>query len=207
MINIHTIDEMKKMTYKDAKRRNEIFKSVVCDEKISFPASIVEYNRHISESDENAQQRAYYLSRRLDCHYWWSLFIFLLNEIVLNAYKLWNLLYSDFKLTHSKFQYQIIETLLTVESTRKQSVALTINSSEVEDKSSSCEWEYADKKFYCGLCRKKEAELRKRRAFEKISDNLIKRQRTSQINWRCTSHDLCCKKKECWRALHSNFKA
>ncbi len=107
MIIIHIIDEMKKMTYKDAKRRNNILKSIVCDEKISFSISIVEYNRHMNESDENAQQRAYYSSHRFDCRYWWSLFIFLLNEIVLNAYKLWDLLYSDFKLIHSKFQHQI----------------------------------------------------------------------------------------------------
>ncbi len=49
MIIIHTIDEMKKMTYKDAKRRNDILKSVVCDENISFSTSIVEYNRHIEK--------------------------------------------------------------------------------------------------------------------------------------------------------------
>jgi hypothetical protein len=195
------------MTYKDAKRRNDILKSVVCDEKISFSTSIVEYNRHMSESNENVQQQAYYSSHRLDCRYWWSLFIFLLNAIVLNAYKLWDRFNSDFKLTHSKFQHQIVEALLTAESTRKQSIALTVKSSEVEDKSLSCEWEYVDKKFYCEFCRKKKAELRKRRALEKISENLIKRRRTSQINWRCSSHDLCCKKKECWRALHSNFKA
>jgi hypothetical protein len=191
------------MTYKNAKRRNDISKSVVCDEKISFSTLIVEYNRHMSESDENAQQRSYYSFHRLDSRYWWSLFIFLLNEIVLNSYKLWDLLYSNFKLIHSKLQHQIIETLLTVESTRKQSVVLKINSSEVKDKSSSCDWKYTNKK----LCKKKRAELRKRRVLEKISQNLIKRQRTSQFNWRCTSHDFCYKKKECWRALHSKIKA
>ncbi len=58
MIIIHIIDEMKKMTYKNAKRRNDISKSVLCDEKISFSISIVEYNRHMNESNENAQQRA-----------------------------------------------------------------------------------------------------------------------------------------------------
>jgi hypothetical protein len=69
MIIIHIIDEIKKMTYKNAKRRNEIFKSIVCDEKISFSTLIVEYNRHMTESDENAQQRAYYSSHRFDCRY------------------------------------------------------------------------------------------------------------------------------------------
>jgi hypothetical protein len=62
MIIIHIVDEMKKMIYRDAKCRNEVFKSVICDEKLSFSTSIVEYNQHMSESNENAQQRAYYSS-------------------------------------------------------------------------------------------------------------------------------------------------
>ncbi len=58
MIIAHTIDEMKTMIYFDALRRNEILKSVICDEKLSFSISIVEHNSYISESNENAQQRA-----------------------------------------------------------------------------------------------------------------------------------------------------
>jgi hypothetical protein len=69
MIIIHIIDEMKTMIYSDAKRRKDVFKSIICDEKISFSASIVEYNRHMSESNENAQQRAYYSSHRSDSRY------------------------------------------------------------------------------------------------------------------------------------------
>jgi hypothetical protein len=103
MIIVHIIDEMKQMIYKNVKRRKDVLRSVVCDEKLSFSISIVEYNRHMSESNENAQQRSYYSSHRSDSRYWWSIFIFLLNAIILNAYKLWDRLYSDFKLTHSKF--------------------------------------------------------------------------------------------------------
>jgi hypothetical protein len=114
MIIAHTIDEMKTMIYFDAKRRNKIFKSVIYDEKLSFSISIVEYNRHMSESNENVQQRAYYSAHLSDNRYWWSLFIFLLNATVLNAYKLWDRLYSQSKLTHSKFQYQIAEHYLSM---------------------------------------------------------------------------------------------
>jgi hypothetical protein len=69
MATIHTIDEMKKVMYKNAKFRNEVPKSVICDEKLPFPAPIVEYNQHMSGSDGNAQQRAYYTSRRSDSRY------------------------------------------------------------------------------------------------------------------------------------------
>jgi hypothetical protein len=64
---MHTIDEMKEMTYKNSKRRHEIFKSTFSksakdDEKLSFSISIIEYNTHMKRSDENAQQRSYYSS-------------------------------------------------------------------------------------------------------------------------------------------------
>ncbi len=67
---MHTIDEMKEMTYKSFERRHEIFKSALSksakdEEKLSFSISIVEYNTHIRESDENAQQRSYYSSSRV----------------------------------------------------------------------------------------------------------------------------------------------
>jgi hypothetical protein len=54
MIIVHSIDEMKKMICFDAKRQNEVSKSVISEEKLSFSISIVEYNRFMSESDENA---------------------------------------------------------------------------------------------------------------------------------------------------------
>ncbi len=161
----------------------------------------------MSESDGNAQQRSYYSAHRRDNRYWWSLFIFLLDAIVLNAFKLWDRLYPDSKLTHSEFQQQIVEILLINEIIRKHASILSINSSfEVVDKSSFCEWEHISKKSYCISCRKKKVMLRKRRALEEISENLIKKRRTSQIRWQCKSCELCCKKKNCWRRLHSDLK-
>ncbi len=128
-----------KVIYRNAKCRNEVLKSMICDEKLSFSISIVEYNQHMSESNENAQQRAYYSFHRFNNRYWWSLFIFLLNAIVLNAYKLWNRVYSDFKLIHAKFQQQIAKTFLLKETIRKISSALLILTFQKEDNSSSCE--------------------------------------------------------------------
>ncbi len=209
MIIVHIIDQMKTIVYKKTNRQKKVSKSVICDEKLSFSISIVEYNRHMSESDENAQQRAYYSSHRSNNRYWWSLFIFLLNAIVLNAFKLWSRLYSDFKLTHSKFQHQIVEALLIDEITRTHLIKMSIISFEKDDidESSSCEWEHADKKSYCRLCREKKIKLRKRSILEEISENLIKKRRTSQTRWKCKSCDFCCKKNHCWRALHSSSNA
>ncbi len=210
MITVHTIDEMKTMIYSDARRRKNVLESVISDEKLSFSASIVEYNRFMSESNENAQQRSYYSSHRLDRRYWWSFFVFLLNAVVLNAYKLWDRLYLESKLSHSEFQQQIVETLLQNETiTRKRSSALMINALvfDAVNKSDSCEWEFTHKRSYCQLCRKKNVRLRERQALKKISVNLIKKRRTSQIRWRCKSCGLCCKKKECWWALHSHSNA
>jgi hypothetical protein len=69
MITFHIIDEMKTMIYSHENRRKDVLKSVICDEKLSVSTSIVEYNRHMSESNENAQQRSYYSLHRFDRRY------------------------------------------------------------------------------------------------------------------------------------------
>jgi hypothetical protein len=69
MITFHIIDEMKTMIYSHENRRKDVLKSMICDEKLSFSTSIVEYNRHMSKSNENAQQRSYYSLHRFDRRY------------------------------------------------------------------------------------------------------------------------------------------
>jgi hypothetical protein len=64
MTTVHSIDEMKTIIFNDAKRRKEVPESVVSDDKILLPASIVEYNHYAGGSDGNAQQRAYYSPHR-----------------------------------------------------------------------------------------------------------------------------------------------
>jgi hypothetical protein len=158
----------------------------------------------MSESDENAQQRSYYSAYRSDSRYWWSIFIFFMKAIVLNAYKLWRLLYLDSKMTHLKFQHQIVETLLkSCDQTRQIIFTLSIISQNKENSSSTCQWEQMSKLLYCVFCKVQLAESRKRRTLSESSSNYIKRRRDSQIIWRCSNCDSCCKKKECWDALHS----
>jgi hypothetical protein len=206
MTTMHTIDEMQTLIYKDAKRRNGVPKSVVSDEKIPFPAPIVEYNHYMGGSDGNAQQRSYYSSHRADSRYWWPIFIFLLDAAVLNAFKIWGRLYPESKLTYSEFQYQIVEDLLNNGASRKHpSTMMILSDHKEDDKPSSCEWEHQDKKSYCVSCREEGGRLRKRLALEEISENVIKKRRTPQTRWQCKSCGPCCKKEKCWKALHSNL--
>jgi Trp operon repressor len=158
----------------------------------------------MSESDENAQQRSYYSAHRPDSRYWWSIFIFFMKAAVLNAYKLWELLYPDSKMTHLKFQHQIVETLLkSSDQTRQIISTLSITSQNKENSSSTCQWEHMSKLLYCVPCKVQLAESRKRRALSESSPNYTKRRRGPQTTWRCSNCDPCCKKKECWNALHS----
>jgi hypothetical protein len=203
MITMHIINEMMKITYKSLERRHEIFKKSD-DEMISFSISIVEYNTHMNESDENAQQRSYYSSHRLDVRYWWSIFIFFLKAVVLNAYKLWGLLYFDSKMTHLKFQFQIVEGLVaSTDQTRKRAFILSMSSKNKRESSFSCQWKHMSKLLYCVFCKVQLSQLRKRQTLEQIGPNYIKRRRESQTSWRCSSCGSCCKKKECWETLHS----
>jgi hypothetical protein len=204
MIIMHIIDEMRDITWKNPEKRHEIFKSVKSSEKLSFSISIVEYNTHMSESNENAQQRSYYSSQRLDSRYWWSIFIFFLKAVVLNAYKLWDLLYSHSKMTHLKFQRQIVEDLLaSTDQTRQISSIISLTFINKEDSSTSCRWEHMKKLGYCVLCKVQLAESRKRKALSEMISNYIKRRRESQTIWRCSICGSCCKKEACWDALHS----
>jgi hypothetical protein len=127
----------------------------------------------------------------------------LLKAVVLNAYKLWDLLYSDSKMTHLKFQRQIVEKVLeSVDQTRKRMLIVSTISTNRENSASSCRWEHMSKLLYCVFCKVQLSELRKRRALEKIDQNYIKRRRKPQTSWRCSNCSLYCKKKTCWNALH-----
>jgi hypothetical protein len=160
----------------------------------------------MKKSNENVQQKAYYsFHNRFDNWYWWSIFIFFLKTIVLNAFKLWKLLNSQLKMTHLKFQQQIVESLLaSVDQTRQISFIVTIIFTDMSDASSSCEWKHMNKSFYCVFCKVQVAKLRKRKTLKKIVSNFIKRRRESQTIWRCSNCDSCCKKIACWEKLHDD---
>ena len=203
MTTVHTPDEMKVSIWKNAKRRHGISKTAISHvdgvPKLPFPAPIVEYNSHLGGSDGNAQQRAYYSPHRSDRRYWWPLVIFLLEAAVLNAFKLWKLLYPDSNLTHSEFQYQIAEELLTGGATRLK-VDSAVKKSTAD--STSCEWEHRDKGAYCTPCGEEAARLKKRQPLQEISANCTKRKRVSQTIWQCSRCGPCCRKERCWQALH-----
>lgn len=211
---MHSIEEMKKVELKSVERRHGIPKSSYQrdengDLKLPFPMVVTEYNTHMGGSDGNAQQRSYYSSQRMERRYWWPLFIILLDAAVLNAYKLWGLLYPDSNMTHLEFQRQIIEGLISPKGQTRHrlpgSFIQTTEKAEGEEggKTLPCEWEHLAKKAYCTPCKVQKPELRKRKAFEEIGVNHSKRQRSSQTRWRCHRCGPCFKKIECWEAVHS----
>ena len=212
IIIIHTIDEMKTTMYKNFERQHDISKSTICliDDSVKLPFSIpiVEYNTHMKRSDGNAQQKSYYSSHRFDNRYWWFVFEFFLKATVLNAYKLWKLLYLDFKMTHLKFQRSIAEELISSTNQTRQrlfnmSIKCTDAKIDAKELTTACKWKHMKKLLYCVPCKIQTAELRKRKAFAEIIPNYSKKRRGSQTKWRCSNCDPCCKKKACWDSLHS----
>ena len=213
MTTIHTIEDVKNDVYKDPRRSHGIpsDSTVVVenedetgDKKLPFPTPIVDYNQHMGGSDGNAQQRSYYSPERSDSRYWWPLFIFLLKAAVLNAFKLWRILYPDSKLSHLDFQREIVRSLLTDQAgiLRKGLPDVKVTSTQKDSPSlvPSCEWEHLSKKMYCLPCKRQQSELKRRRPLEEIEGNCTKRQRASQTMWQCKSCGPCCKKDSCWNS-------
>ena len=207
MTTNHSIDKMKEVVYKSAKRQHGVPSSAIhiaedeANSKLPFPAPVVEYNTHMGGSDGNAQQRSYYSPHRPNRRYWWPLMIFLLNAAVLNAFKLWCLLNPTTKMTHREFQLAIIEELIIAGSRRKLPPVITVQSPIISEK--ACQWEHTDKRAYCGPCKEEDKQLKKRRALDEISPNAIRKKRTAQTRWQCISCGPCCRKDDCWKKLHS----
>ncbi len=153
MTTMHTIDEMKEITLERFERCHEIVKSAKNRKQILFSISIVEYNTDMSGSDGNAQQRSYYSSHRSDCRRWWPIFGFFLEAAGWNVYKLWDLLYPHWKMTHLEFQHQIVAELLTLfGQTRQRIFALSMIFTKIKNSSDSCEWKHMSKLLYRMLC-------------------------------------------------------
>jgi hypothetical protein len=209
MTTIHTIDDMETMVYKDIRRRHGIppNSEVIIDDqvKLPFPGPIVEYNQHMGGSDGNAQQRSYYCPERSDRRYWWPLFIFILKGAVLNAFKLWKILYPDSTLSHLEFQRQIVKELLSNQAgiLRKKSSHISIISDQNEVVE-SCKWEHLHKRTYCLACKSQLPNLKRRRPLAEMEGNCTKRRRATQTIWQCKRCGPCCKKEVCWDILHRN---
>ena len=211
MTTVHTIEDLKTSFYKNSRRRHRIpanSRVIVDDEeeKLLFPMPIVEYNQHMGGSDGNAQQRAYYSPQRSNRRYWWSIFIFLLDAAVLNAFKLWRILYPNSTLSHLDFQKEIVNALISnqADALRKRptDVIVTTNQDVNKDVESTCKWEHLNKKDYCLACKRQVPRLKRRRPLAEIDENCTKRRRASQTRWQCKSCGQCCKKEACWEISH-----
>ena len=172
MTTTHTIEDLSTVVYKDSRRRHGIPKDSAVtingdanEKKLPFPMPIVEYNQHMGGSDGNAQQRSYYNPQASDRRYWWPLFIFLLKAAVLNAFKLWQILYPNSALSHRDFQQEIVKALLTNQAgaLRKGPLEVVVISNQnVKSTPSPCEWEHLSKNTYCLSCKSQLPQLKRR---------------------------------------------
>ena len=158
------------------------------------------------ESDSNAQTRTYYSPETHCFHYWWSLFKLLLDASVLNAYILWKLHYSEFKLSHSAFQNQVTMSLVQNPADLSQKRATKVRVIELQGlEKPEHDWVSLSKKKYCQIC----SIDKERVSWKSLSDltNLgaKRRRRGAQTRWGCSGcvDSACCKKPACWDALHA----
>ena len=177
------------------------------------------YNLHMGEVDENAQQREQYFFVKHWCRrYWWSLFLFHLDAAVLNAYILYKLSYSTSKMTRARFQKEVATLLMrnSAESIRKRLYDFSNSNSSISPSAQEHRWKYLPKKSYCTPCKAVKRFTSgagkgvKRKALSEVTGNgqpKKQRKRTIQTWFGCTSEQCrglaACKNEACWEALHA----
>ena len=118
MTTTHWSEKAQKIVLKDLRFRHHISEDFVqldSENKqfLPFSRAVMNYNLHMGEVDENAQQREQYFFVKHRCwRYWWSLFLFHLNAAVLNVYILYKLTYSTSKMTRARFQKEVTTSLM-----------------------------------------------------------------------------------------------
>ncbi len=118
MTTAHWPGEAQKIVPRDLRFRHHIPEDFVQldsenNQILPFPRAVVNYNLHMGEVDENAQQREHYSPVKHRCQrYWWSLFLFHLDAAILNAYILYKLSYPTSKTTRARFQKKMTTSLM-----------------------------------------------------------------------------------------------
>lgn len=117
MSTAYSVANAEKSQLKDTEQRSKILKNtgVWIDNAHSkkafdFFVPIHDYNTHMDGSYRCAQQQLYYSAiRHHNCRYWWPIFQFLLDALVLNLFVLYGLDHSHKKdsFKHSEFQRRI----------------------------------------------------------------------------------------------------
>ena len=176
---------------------------------LAFPIAVRQYNKHMGGSDGNAQGRAYYSPGTRSFRYWWPLFKFLLDASILNAYILWQLQFSESKLSHVDFQHQVATSLCQNPDGTGRKRATKVEVIGVEGlKDLDHDWVRLKKRAYCQVCQvNKDRPSKKRKPLMDITNSVTKkqRQRGPQTFWGCKGCEgsACCREASCWNALHS----
>ena len=173
--------------------------------ELSFPMLIHQYNRYMRGSDSNAQTRAYYNSEIHCFCYWWLLFKLLLDISVLNAYILWKLHYSKFKLSHSVFQNQVTMSLIQNSADSDQKRATKVRIIELQSlKKSEHDWISLFKKKYCQICNIDKERVSQKSLSELTNLSTKQQQWDAQTCWECSEcvNSVFYKKSAYWNILH-----
>ncbi len=125
------------------------------EEVLSISLIVKKYNDHMRDSNENNQQRFYYLLKRWNRKFSWSLFKFLLNVVVLNIFKLFTLRDMSKRITHRDFVLQLAVALMqnSIENECYKKCQISVNTSNKAD-SSKHYYIKLVKRSYCKLCSK-----------------------------------------------------
>lgn len=191
------------------------------EEVLSISLIIKKYNDHIihmKDSNENDQQRFYYLLKRRNRKFSWSLFEFLLSVVVLNIFKLFTLRNTSKRITYRNFVLQLAVALMqnSVENERHRECWISVNTSNKAD-SSKHHYIKLVKRSYCKLCSKTKSKnftrSKKRKLLSEIDTNRLAkrtrvRERDAETSWKCAASECkdksCCRKSECWIAIHED---
>ena len=183
---------------------------------LPIPAPIREYNLYMGGSDGNAQQRAVYSYDRRTDRYWWPLFIFILDAVGLNAFKLYSMNsfhLEEKKLTRSKFLRQIaLELVSNQAGIRPVPPKVSINTA-IDALVAPPVYHYVrlERKQRCMHCKVNKTRPSKRKGqplAERDVNGRIKRRRGAQTIWACGGcHPIrpCCRKANFWEAIHMNW--
>ena len=109
MTTAHSVGEAKEQYPRDPKKRHKIpdtaYEWVNGQQQLMFPKPVIDYNKHMGGSDGNAQQRACASpAPHRDVRYWWSLFGFILEASILNAFILFKHNKPESRYSHGEFQ-------------------------------------------------------------------------------------------------------
>lgn len=165
-----------------------------------LPAPTIDCYKHIGGSDSDAQQRACGSpAPQRDVRYWWSIFCFMLEAYMLNAFSLFQLDHPKSKLTNRELRWHCAMSLRRSQAGQSKLKKIPELTRKRETPGPAHEREHLPKKRHCTVCTKGRT---KRKPF---GANSGKRRRLpltvlGDKHPGCKGKAIC--KPECWEGAH-----